>query len=84
MPHSISGLGILGKILGSMRHARYTDMRVKSLCGLLGLTCILCLYEAQISGERLQDHWSSGLFMHVECEIEIHVIIRVNCQGMTI
>ena len=21
---------------------------------------ILCLYEAQISGERLQDHWSSG------------------------
>ena len=22
----------------------------------------LCLYEAQISGERLQDHWSSGLF----------------------
>ena len=23
---------------------------------------ILCLYEAQISGERLQDHWSSGLF----------------------
>ena len=30
------------------------------------LTClfqvlyILCLYEAQISGERLQDHWPSG------------------------
>ena len=20
----------------------------------------MCLYEAQISGERLQDHWSSG------------------------
>ena len=25
--------------------------------------CILCLYEAQISGERLQDHLSSG-FLH--------------------
>ena len=24
---------------------------------------ILCLYEAQISGERLQKHWSSGLKM---------------------
>ena len=22
---------------------------------------VLCLYKAQISGERLQDHWSSGL-----------------------
>ena len=22
---------------------------------------VVCLYEAQISGERLQDHWSSGL-----------------------
>ena len=21
----------------------------------------MCLYEAQISGEHLQDHWSSGL-----------------------
>ena len=21
---------------------------------------VLCLYKAQISGERLQDHWSSG------------------------
>ena len=36
---NISGWGILGKILGSMRHARYTDMRVKSLRGLSGLTC---------------------------------------------
>ena len=36
---NISGLGILGKILGSMRHARCTDMRVKSLRGLSGLTC---------------------------------------------
>ena len=24
---------------------------------------ILCLYEAQISGERLQDHWSSVFFL---------------------
>ena len=23
---------------------------------------VLCFYKAQISGERLQDHWSSGLF----------------------
>ena len=23
----------------------------------------MCLYEAQISGERLQDHWSSGLLL---------------------
>ena len=22
--------------------------------------CVLILYEAEISGERLQDHWSSG------------------------
>ena len=22
---------------------------------------VVCLYEAQISGERLHDHWSSGL-----------------------
>ena len=22
--------------------------------------CVVCLYEAQISGEGLQDHWSSG------------------------
>ena len=36
---NISGWGILGKILGSMRHALYTDMRVKSLRGLSGLTC---------------------------------------------
>ena len=26
---------------------------------------ILCLYEAQISGERLQDHWSSGFFNRI-------------------
>ena len=26
---------------------------------------ILCLYEAHISGERLQDHWSSGLNLQV-------------------
>ena len=24
---------------------------------------MLCLYEAQISGERLQDHWSSVFFL---------------------
>ena len=37
---NISGWGVLGKILGSMRHdARYTDMRVKSLRDLSGLTC---------------------------------------------
>ena len=26
---------------------------------------VLCLYEAKISGERLQDHWSSGLFLAI-------------------
>ena len=26
----------------------------------------MCLYNAQISGERLQDHWSSGLFRGFE------------------
>ena len=31
---------------------------------------ILCLYEAQISGERLQDHWSSGIYS----EITIYVL----------
>ena len=24
---------------------------------------VLCLYKAQISGERFQDHWSSGLLL---------------------
>ena len=27
-----------------------------------GFVCFL-LYKAKISGERLQDHWSSGLFL---------------------
>ena len=26
-----------------------------------GFVCVV-LYEAKISGERLQDHWSSGLY----------------------
>ena len=30
---------------------------------------ILCLYEAQISGERLQDHWSSGIKFGLGCLI---------------
>ena len=36
---------------------------------LLGLFSIICkhvyLYIQQISGERLHDHWSSGLFCRV-------------------
>ena len=35
-------------------------------CGKVkfGQNCLLCLYQAQISGDHLQDHWSSGL--HVQ------------------
>ena len=46
---------------------------------------ILCLYEAQISGERLQDHWSSGLHsktrftgLYICSKTYIHVA-RKNC-----
>ena len=31
----------------------------------------LCLYKAQISGERLQDHWSSGFIYFVFKEINL-------------
>ena len=35
--------------------------RSSSLTLFFQVLYILCLYEAQISGERLQDHWSSGI-----------------------
>ena len=46
MPRSLIlvGLGILGKILGSLRHPRSTDIRVKSQRGLSGLTCIYMVF----------------------------------------
>ena len=30
-----------------------------------GFVCFV-LYLAKISGERLQDHWSSGYFFHID------------------
>ena len=29
----------------------------------LGFVCCVLIYKAQISGERLQDHWSYGFFL---------------------
>ena len=34
----------------------------------------MCLYEAKISGEHLQDHWSSG--SHLLCH-EKHIQIEI-------
>ena len=30
-----------------------------------GQNCLFCLYRAQMSGERLHDYWSSGIFNFV-------------------
>ena len=34
-----------------------------------GFVCFV-LYEAKISGERLQDHWSSGFFCLLKCQVK--------------
>ena len=34
-----------------------------------GFVCFV-LYLAKISGERLQDHWSSGFFLWERCETD--------------
>ena len=36
-------------------------MRIEGQGYFYQVLYVLCLYKAQISGERLQDHWSSGL-----------------------
>ena len=40
---------------------------------------MLCAYttEAQISGERLQDHWSSGVYIIIEV---IKIKLKPNAQ----
>ena len=41
--------------------------------------CMFCALLGQISGERLQDHWSSGLiylFRFMESEVELNDIIQ--------
>ena len=30
----------------------------------------MCLYEDQISGERLQDHWSSGIEIIISSQLK--------------
>ena len=34
--------------------------------------CMLLLYKAKISGERLQDHWSSGLKRLVQIGLQMN------------
>ena len=41
---------------------------------------ILCLYEAQISGERLRDHWSSG-FIDTDVHLFLHLDIFAPMGG---
>ena len=39
---------------------------------------VLCIYKAQISGERLQDHWSSGSKYSLEnCFYELACKLRI-------
>ena len=42
----------------------------------------MCLYEAQISGERLQDHWSSG-FAFVKLNL-LALIKSINAYDMSL
>ena len=45
----------------------HLDIKIKTSCtkktlqSVTGVLYVLCLYQAQISGERLQDHRSFGL-----------------------
>ena len=41
----------------------------------------MCLYEAQISGERLQDHWSSGLLVDFRVVINWTIPLLVLALG---
>ena len=48
-----------------------------------GFVCFV-LYLAKISGERLQDHWSSGLGFLLGIYKEGNLMVNANCKEFSI
>ena len=52
--------------------------------GLLSHLYVVCLYEAQISDERLQDHWSSGSLYYTERAFVTYYLWVIFIQGILV
>ena len=54
--------GNLGFSMGKVKTVDFSKLIAASDLKVGSFVCFV-LYMAKISGERLQDHWSSGLFL---------------------
>ena len=77
------------KFLGSKQAPRYTGKRVILMRVLTRLECTIIFihvywYMQQISGERLQDHWSSGFAFFLSFFFYVTSSRHLTCVGRQI